>query len=86
MTSWPGSNAEPSETSETTPAHSLPSVNGGSSLIWYWPWLSSRSGNETPAQWASISTIPARSSASGASCTISIPPGPDSSMTRAART
>ena len=43
-TRWPGRNDAPSPTASTSPASSLPGVNGGGALTWYLPSSISTSG------------------------------------------
>ena len=59
-----------------SPAKSAPSVNGGSGRSWYWPLLSSRSGNATPTECTSTSTSSGPGTGSSISRT-STPAGPD---------
>src|SRR4051812_41625660 len=59
----------PAPTAETTPAKSLPGVNGGGILIWYVPCTNSASTKLTPAAAMSTTTCPSRGTRSSDSTT-----------------
>ena len=66
----------PGATSVTTPAISLPGVNGGSLLLWYLPAIISVSGKPKPTAWTRRRTQPGFSAGDGTSRTPNLGGGP----------
>ena len=64
VTRCPTLKPESAGAERTTPATSVPGTNGGSSLSWYSPLISSRSGKLTPAAPTSTTTMPSPATSS----------------------
>ncbi len=70
-------------TALTTPATSLPGVNGSSGLNWYLPWMISTSGKLTPAACTSTTTWPAAGCGAASSSTTRVSGRPQALHTMA---
>src|SRR5690349_9116083 len=81
----PARSDEPSGAERTTPANSVPGVNGSDGFTWYSPRVIHRSGKVTPAAWTSLSTELPEGVGSGTSM-VSTAAGPAKVGTRTACT
>src|SRR3954465_11653065 len=85
VTRCPALNSDSYGADRTTPATSVPGMNGGSSRIWYSPRSSSRSGKLTPVAPTSTTTEACSPPPTASSTSVyTSPAGPDSSRATSA--